>query len=347
MNPLTIRLLSQQLIACQFTTPAQLVAHMGAMQAQDYRMVRWAVAMRMRHVSALDFKKAFDEGSIIRLHLFRGTWQLVAAEDYRWMLALCAPKAEATIRGWMKTNGVNIDEEEMSKVRQILISTCKHKKSVTKDEFSQALAEQGFTMDSHRLSYHLRLAELNGILCSGCLSPMRTTYSLVEDKVKCLHLPEYDEMLGMLARKYFQSHSPATFEDFVWWSGLGVESCRRGMDILGQDLQRIHWKGYDFFLYESCRTRGFRCGTTLLLPPYDEYLIGYKSRELALERKYVHCAHSNNGIFYPIVVHDGRVCGNWNPWGKDTNPNLFYPVDIDFSVVKQWEKFRRMCFGRS
>ena len=82
MNPISIRLLSQQLISQQFDSPAEIVAHMGAMQAQDYRMVRWAVAMRMRHPSAGAFCKAFDEGEIVRLHLLRGTWQLVSAEDY-------------------------------------------------------------------------------------------------------------------------------------------------------------------------------------------------------------------------------------------------------------------------
>lgn len=71
MNPIAIRLLSQQLISPQFTKPEDVVAHMGAMQAQDYRMVRWAVAMRTIHPSHQAFKKAFDEGEIIRLHLLR------------------------------------------------------------------------------------------------------------------------------------------------------------------------------------------------------------------------------------------------------------------------------------
>ncbi len=48
MNAVAIRLLSQQLIRQQFSTPEQVASHMGAIQAQDYRMVRWAVAMRTR-----------------------------------------------------------------------------------------------------------------------------------------------------------------------------------------------------------------------------------------------------------------------------------------------------------
>ena len=41
-NSVAIRLLNQQLIVPQFKTPTEVVSHMGAMQAQEYRMMRWA-----------------------------------------------------------------------------------------------------------------------------------------------------------------------------------------------------------------------------------------------------------------------------------------------------------------
>ena len=42
MNPVAIRLLNQQLIVPQFKTPTEVVSHMEAMQAQEYRMMRLA-----------------------------------------------------------------------------------------------------------------------------------------------------------------------------------------------------------------------------------------------------------------------------------------------------------------
>ena len=42
MNPIAIRLLNQQLVAPQYSDPAEVVSYMGAMQAQEYRMMRWA-----------------------------------------------------------------------------------------------------------------------------------------------------------------------------------------------------------------------------------------------------------------------------------------------------------------
>lgn len=358
MNPIAIRLLSQQLISPQFVSPKEVVAHMGAVQAQDYRMMRWAVMMRMKKPSAEAFRQSYDVGEIIRLHLLRGTWQLVSADDYGWMLRLYADKAERVIRGWMKSNKVFIDDDELFAIREILILTCEAKEqaeksglkygSATKEDFAKALSERGIEMDAHRLSYHIRLAELSGTLCSGCLTPMQATYTLTEKKVggvlgvqgrTASRDMNRDKMLMLLARKYFQSHSPATFEDYLWWSGLTASECRKGMELLGSELRKEKWKGYEFYLHESCRTRGFRKGVSHLLPPFDEYLIGYKSRELALSPTHIHHAHTNNGIFFPIIAHDGIVCGNWTPWEKNLHTSFFLPQEEELTLDKQWKAF--------
>ena len=359
MNPIAIRLLSQQLISPQFASPKEVVAHMGAMQAQDYRMMRWAVMMRTKKPSAEVFRQAYDAGEIIRLHLHRGTWQLVSADDYGWMLKLFADKAERVIRGWMKANKVTIENEELYAIRKILIHTCEEKArednnalpygSATKEDFANAVAARGFMMDAHRLSYHIRLSELSGVLCSGRLSPMQATYALVEKKVKhAVSEMGQDEMLMLLARKYFQSHSPATFEDYVWWAGLTASECRKGMDLLGSELRKERWRGYEFYLHESCRIRGFRKGVSHLLPPFDEYLIGYKSRELSLSPDHTHRAHTNNGIFFPIIAHDGIICGNWMPWEKNLKTSFFFPQEGKLAFDNQWKVFcqlkKRLCF---
>ena len=277
MNPIAHRLLNQQLICPQFDKPEEVVKQMGAMQAQEYRMMRWAVAMRTKKPSANAFKKAFDSGQIVRLHLMRGTWQLVSADDYWPLLDLCAPKALAVIKGWMSSNKISIPDEEAMRIREILAQTAADKGSVTKEDLVQALTEKGISMDEHRLSYHIRYAELSGTLCSGDLLPMKATYSLAADKVKNRNKMHRDAALAMLARKYFQSRQPATLEDFVWWSGLNINDCRRGIEILGDYLHVEMWRAAslplrEFYFTDNCRTRGFRKGKYLLIPPYDEYL---------------------------------------------------------------------------
>ena len=341
MNPIAIRLLNQQLVAPQFDDPVEVVGHLGAVQAQEYRMMRWAVSMRTKKPSAKAFKDAFDNGSIIRLHLMRGTWQLVTAEDYWMMIDLCADKALAVTKGWMSSNNISISDEELIRIREVLVRTAGDQGSVTKEDFVRSLSHKGLSMDEHRLSYHIRLAELSGVLCSGDLLPMKASYALALDKVGSRVKVDRDEALMRLTRKYYQSRQPATLEDFVWWSGLNISDCRRGIALLGDTLHVERWKGRAFYLTDDCRTRGFRKGKFLLIPPYDEYLIGYKSRDIVLPPEHRHHAHSNNGIFRPIVARDGIVCGNWFPFNGNCQVTFFngeYRVE---DVMDAWMGYKR------
>lgn len=329
MNPVSQRLLSQQLICPQFTTPEEAVNWMGAVQAQDYKGMRWAVAMRTRRPSAKAFKRAYDSGAIVRFHLMRGTWQLVSAEDYRPWIELCSRKAIAVTRGWMATNGISIPDEELFRVRDVLCRIVADLGSATKEEIVRGLAERDIRMDDHRLSYHIRMAELSGVLCSGDLLPRKATYALADDKMPAREPFERDEVLMRFTRKYFRHSQPATLEDFAWWSGLGLNECRRGIALLGDWLHTERWRGREFFLTDDARTRGFRKDRCILLPPFDEYLISYKSREIVLPPEHRHRAHDQSGTFWPVYLLDGKVAGNWSaaaervavsPFNEDSGP---------------------------
>src|SRR5687767_4940418 len=84
----------QQLTRPDFSTPAQVVSWLGAVQAQDWAAVKWALGLRLPAGSVTErtIEQAVDDGSIIRTHVMRWTWQLVAPADVRWMLALVGPR---------------------------------------------------------------------------------------------------------------------------------------------------------------------------------------------------------------------------------------------------------------
>lgn len=323
MNPISARLLAQQLISPLFRTPHDVVSWFGAMQAQDYRAMRWAVAMRTSRPSLSAFRSDFDGGRIIRTHLLRTTWQLVSGEDYRWILSLCREKALGGLRGWMRSNGIEITDSEKYRMQELLCDIMSGGGSFLKEDIALALSGRGIPMDGHRLSYHLRLAELDGIVCSGDLHPTQRTLALASRKVGTYPVPQRDEALALLAGKYFRSHGPATLEDFVWWSGLGVGECKRAVSIIGDGIRSETIGGRRYYISSDARTRGFRTGNVLLIPAFDEYLIGYKSRHVVLSPEHAPYAHNNSGIFHSVVTLDGEIVGNWRPGDRDLGVSVF------------------------
>lgn len=338
-----IRLLNQQLASPMFDDACDVVDWFGMMQAQQYQMMRWAVAMRTRKPKFISFKTAFDQGRIIRTHLFRCTWQLVSDRDLHWQLSLCADRNRQAIKGYLAYHGKSISERNYEHFNMIVTDILKGQSSLGKDELCLRLADSGIdTSDAHTLSIYIRRAEIDGVICSGHLDNKQNTYALIEERVGNHDRICKDEALAMLARKYFRSHSPATFADFVWWTNLPVSDCRAGVEAIQHELQEIHCDGQSYFIHTDCRLAGFR-NRPILLPSYDEYLIGYKSRQIAIDKEHCPKAYTNNGLFFPVVVNNGKIVGRWHQ--KTLLPAFFkqeFATDTT-SAINRYDKFLKSC----
>ncbi len=61
-----LRLSAQQVENPRARTPQELVAHMGALQAQDFAMSKWAIGCRIPDSTEADVEAALNKGEILR-----------------------------------------------------------------------------------------------------------------------------------------------------------------------------------------------------------------------------------------------------------------------------------------
>ena len=92
LDILRARFANQHLARPRLTDPVEMVAHLGAVQAQDYPAAKWALAQRLHGATDASLDAAFNAGAILRTHVLRPTWHFVAPADIRWLLALTAPR---------------------------------------------------------------------------------------------------------------------------------------------------------------------------------------------------------------------------------------------------------------
>src|SRR5947209_3285110 len=78
-----------------FERPSQVVAWLGAMQAQDYAGALWSIGLRLPNATVADIEQAIADRTIVRTWPLRGTLHFVAAADVRWILDLLAPRMVA------------------------------------------------------------------------------------------------------------------------------------------------------------------------------------------------------------------------------------------------------------
>lgn len=311
MEIATLRLLNQQLLNPEFHSPKELISWMGAMQAQNYSMVRWAVGMRLKSVTIQTVENALKEGEILRTHVMRPTWHLVAAEDIRWMLKLSAQRIVSANESFAKGRDLEITEEVYTKCHNLLENILCGKKSLTRQEIAEHFEHSGLPADNHRMNRLMARAEQEGIVCSGVDKGKKYTYMLLEERVPPMPELTKDEALARLARNYFRSHAPAVLQDFVWWSGLPVTEARHALYLIDSELTAEQWDGKTWYIHNSSRTCGKVSDHLHLLPPFDEYLLGYKDRTDVLPKEHYPKAFTNNGIFYPVILYNGQIIGNW------------------------------------
>ena len=116
--------------------------------------------------------------------------------------------------------------------------------------------------------------------------------------------------MAELFKRYFSSHAPATLQDFCWWSGLSVANAKTGLEAIKSKLEseKIETNTY-YWMPNSIAADDLNI--TRLLPAFDEYLISYKDRGAVLDAEFTGHALSSNGIFYPIIVVNGKAIGIW------------------------------------
>ncbi|MCD8262261.1 MAG: winged helix DNA-binding domain-containing protein [Bacteroides sp.] len=309
MIPAT-RITAQQLTQPQFETPGQLIQWMGAMQAQEYSMMKWAVGMWLISGGLTHINDALNRGEILRIHVMRPTWHLVAAEDIRWMTELNRSRLRPSILSWAKEKGITSEFSLL--VNRMIEKILEGIPGMTKTEIITELQHQGVALDTSMMNCFLMLAEIEGLVCSGVEKNGKHTYAPLEERVAPTPALTREEALAKLTRRYFQSHSPATLQDFVWWSGLTLTKARKGISLIEKELNRERFRDDQMYIHHSW-SEITCCDTHLhLLPSYNEYLISYKDRTHVLPLEYYRKAFNTYGIFYPVIVYNGQVAGNWN-----------------------------------
>jgi hypothetical protein len=309
------RLRNQKLTRSEFRRAADVVAWLGAVQAQEYSPAKWAIGLRANGITDADVEHAFNDGALLRTHFLRPTWHFVARADIRWMLALSAPRLHAVNAYYYRK--FEVDSRLAARSRIVLERALRDGHERTRAELASMLRRGGIAADGIRLAYLMMRAELDAVICSGPRRGNQFTYALFEERVPPAPTLKRNDALAELTRRYFSSRGPATIHDFVWWSGLTVREAKVGLEEVKAGLEEDRIDGRSYWFVESSAPHRAVSGSVYFLPTYDEFGIGYKDRSalasiprprgIAAAREFAH-----------LLLVDGQLVGRWKRTVKPT-----------------------------
>lgn len=298
-----LRLQNQRITRPGPSGPENVVAWLGAVQAQGYGPAKWGLALRSSaNTTDAAIERAIDRGRILRTHVLRPTWHFVVPADIRWMLELTAPQVHRRMSTYDRQLG--LDATIMNRATGIIARALGENRFLTRRELGTHLQRAGLPSKTMELGHIAMHAELEGVICSGPRRGKQFTYALLADRAPAARHLQRDEALAKLTRRYFRSHGPATIRDFVWWSGLRTADATRGLEMNRARPREVDGLRYWTIGRESGSAR--RPKTKIhLLPIYDEYLVAYRDHRVVPRPAYA------IGNFLHALLIGGQVAGTW------------------------------------
>jgi len=322
-----IRLANHQLSVTNFKSPHEVVSWMGAMQAQDFSMCKWAVGIRMPGITDAKVEEEFNKSEFVRIHILRPTWHIVSKNDVHWMRELSTPRLKSLLKSHDRSMGFN--DDSILKANHIIAKALKND-HLTKQEIGEVFVRCRMPLNDKQLNQALLHAELDGIICNGYA---RSKYCLLDEKNPKKIKLNKEEAIHRLASRYFSSHGPATVQDFSWWSGMSITEARKAMNYIRHEFifETINSQTY-VFKYPSIN---YKLNTDIVhfLPNYDEYFIGYRDRKDILPQEHLKKVIVNAGAFKATIIKNGKIIGTWRKTINRNNRNIlfeyeyFYPED--------------------
>jgi hypothetical protein len=280
------RLRAQRLAGAPPAAAVDVVRELVGVQAQD--RAASLLALRARGASALDAAPRAG-GPIVRTWAMRGTLHLLATEDLPLVLAVFGPLHLARGQRRLTELGLPPDLAERSTAETAPILA--EEGPLTRHELAQRLRARGVPVAAEGQApiHVVRRAALAGVLCEAGVRGREELYGAVDPGP----LPDRDTALTELARRYATAHAPATAADFAAWSGLPAADVRTAWadpEPPGRDAPE---------------------GPVRLLPAFDEWLLGWASREGVVPPEHARRVAPGGGIIRPVAIADGRVFATW------------------------------------
>jgi hypothetical protein len=261
-------------------------------------------------MTSADVAAALADRTIIRTWPMRGTIHLIPAQDARWMLETTGKLA---LRGVEKRwQYLGLDRQTVARSADVLEQALAGG-PLRRQEALCAIAAAGIDVSGPRGYHLLWYAAQTGRSCIGPNEGKEQTFVALSDCGPQREL-EADEAYVELARRYFRSHGPATMSDFARWSGSPVTPIRAALATLADELIEIEVADQKCFVAADVLDTPTPTGVegVLLLPGFDEFILGYRDRTLVLDAANAdRIVPGSNGVFRPTVVQDGEVVGVW------------------------------------
>lgn len=307
---------------------ARIVQHLGCVQAQALGGALVSIALRAG-TSIAAVRGAMDSGHIVRSWTQRGTIHLTTAEDLGWILGLTGQRTLKSVA--KRREAFGIDDPMVDAAAQLAEDAIRDGGPLTRRELLNAFEPlQAGKEYGHERHLIITLA-LRNIIVQGPMVEGRDDmkYVLAADWIPKPVELDAEAALHEWMRRYVLSHGPVTIDDAARWTALPKTPVRRAIaeavsagEIITVSIDgREHFQAPD--LEDCLHDSQSQADQLLLLPGFDEMILGYKDRSATLDPAHEKLVvPGGNGMFKNTLIDGTRARATWKRSPRKSGPRL-------------------------
>jgi hypothetical protein len=268
----------------------------------------------------------------------RGTLHLIPEKHLNLIHSIYGLSKDSNFSEMKNYKNSGFSEEEIEPLCEEILKILKEKGEQSSDSIKKYLDNKLIKQNQYKLtnvSFAFKYLYVKGEVEYGSSEnevdnwrDSNRKYKLNSFKLETL---ERKTAIRGLAEWYFDLYGPASFKDFVWWSGLTVTECKKEVEKLLENYEKVSVDNYPEMFIAKDQVKELQeipdeYPSMIRFLPYEDAMVkAYKETRCRffydLEEETVNKVISRGGELKPSLWKDGKPVGLFN-WTIKENTDI-------------------------
>ena len=308
----------------------ELFRRLGPIQSQVPRAPFLTISSRLPGVGYETVCGLFESHQLVKTSNIRGTVHSSVAEQFGYLDAVARGTRAAQLRNVLKLQ--QITPEQLGAEIEAFASTNWRPRAEIVSHARAWLSEreENWANGGPDLLSDSLIWGHSGLLRRPRDTRWEKRTDIYHQRARSLlpDLPEseFASALTELARVHLGSYGPALREDLAFFTGAGFGAVDDALRRLGDEIVHLRGPNDEDYLDLADAPLGDTADPGLrLLPEFDGLLVGYHGRNrtrFLTEQQLPRVWAKVNGLFSPVVLHDGRLVASWKTITKGRRTDI-------------------------
>lgn len=314
---------------------AQVVADVCGVQAQVMTAAQLALRARVQGLTIEDVEHAlWKDRSLARVWCMRGAVHIVPAEEFAVFVRGSSTRQQGRSASWLERAGASPDSvDRLLNAFAAALNSPRTRADIA-DHIRSSLGwpiekagGRGWGNPADAPGFRLGrcvvtvpdiawMASYRGLAVFGPDEGEGTTFVRPD-----VWLPRFRDLSvenaeDALLRRYLRAFGPATVSDFAAWSILALRRARQIWDRAKHAIYPVMVNGQTAWVLRddlpALKRSKLSRPTVRLLPYFDSFLLGHKSRDHLVDATHYKQIYRPAGWVYPALLLDGSIAGDWS-----------------------------------